>query len=344
MISILIVEDQKPVQEVLKKILAKCLDFYVIGMFASPLQAMQFLKMNTPDVIILDVLFPEMSGLEFLDWLEKNYRPIPVILLTVLHKTNLNLKNLNITNLFYIQKPNGTEEDFLRMVDDLISTLYKIKNLKLKNKPFQEKKVSQNIFYLNKNKKKIELIAIGASTGGTQAIESILKNFSTGMPPIVIVQHMPSYFTKMLASRLNQVCKLNISEAKDRELMQNDHVYIAPGGIHCHVVHSSGNLYISLRDYEKVSSHKPSVDVLFYSIAESKIASKTIAILLTGMGSDGAAGLLAIRKNGGITIGQDEGSSIVYGMPKVAYDKGAVIHQISLQEISSLVMQLLKND
>lgn len=338
MTSIVIVEDQASIREVLEEILGRYPEFQIIGNFGSAIETIEFLKTHSPDVIILDVFLPQMTGLEFLKWLEKNL-PIPVILFTVAERSRLDLEKFQNMHIYHIAKSNGTEKDFLRMIDELIDTLHNVK--RLKRKPILSKQTKEVNSFSKLGNKKIELIAIGASTGGTQAIETVVKNLPTGIPPIVIVQHMPGHFTKMLAQRLNQVSKLSIKEAQNGELMQMGHVYIAPGGIHCHVVYSSGRFYISLQDYEKISSHKPSVDVLFYSIAESKAASKTLAILLTGMGSDGAAGLLAIRKAGGITIGQDEESSIVYGMPKVAHDKGAVMHQASLEEIPSLIVGLL---
>lgn len=337
MISILIVEDQRSIREVLEQILSKNSDWQVIGSLSSALEAIEFLKTQSPDIIILDVFLPKMNGLEFLAWLEKNC-PVPVILFTIADSSKLDLEKFHIP-IYYIAKSEGTEEDFVRMLNELIQAIQNIK--KQKNKLLFNKSTVQSC-NTTKSNQKIELIAIGASTGGTLAVETIVKNLPLGLPPIIIVQHMPEYFTGMLAGRLNQISKLKISEAKNGELMQNNHVYIAPGGIHCHVVYSSGNLYISLQDYEKVSSHKPSVDVLFTSIAESKIAPKTLAILLTGMGSDGAKGLLEIRKGGGITIGQDEKTSIVYGMPKVAYEMGGVMHQVALEDLPSMIIGLVK--
>ena len=187
------------------------------------------------------------------------------------------------------------------------------------------------------NNFKKDIIAIGASTGGTQAITNILKELPSEVPGIVIVQHMPPVFTKMFAERLDSITSLKVKEAKTGDKVLPGHVFIAPGDYHMMLI-KSGNVY-SLRclEGEKVNGHRPSVDVLFNSVAETA-GNNAIGIILTGMGRDGAAGLLSMKYAGALTIGQDEKTSVVYGMPKVAYNMGGVEKQVSLDKIAKLVL------
>ena len=187
-----------------------------------------------------------------------------------------------------------------------------------------------------------KVIAIGASTGGTEAISSILKVLPKDMPGIVIVQHMPPVFTKMYAQRLNGSCLLEIKEAQSGDIVCMGRVLIAPGDYHMRLKKSEGNYIVECRKGPRVSGHCPSVDVLFNSVAENA-GRNAIGVILTGMGSDGAQGLLAMRKKGARTIGQDEKSSIIYGMPRVAYENGAVEKQASLGNIPHLIHSILKD-
>ncbi len=188
------------------------------------------------------------------------------------------------------------------------------------------------------------VIAIGASTGGTEAILDILKEFPKDMPPIVVTQHMPEVFTNLYAQRANSKCKLTVKEAQHGDFLSRGSVYIAPGGdFHMKVLKTGENYQISLTKGDKVSGHRPSVDVLFSSVARSA-KNNSIGIILTGMGQDGANGLLEIKNNGGYTIGQNKESCVVYGMPMVAKEKGAVIIESDLNNIKTLVMNYLKNN
>jgi two-component system chemotaxis response regulator CheB len=179
---------------------------------------------------------------------------------------------------------------------------------------------------------KVDMIAIGASTGGTEAIASILKTLEPPMPPIVIVQHMPPVFTGLYAKRMDDHCQLTVEEAKHHQTLEPNCVYIAPGDKHMVVKKRGASHVIHLLDTEKVSGHKPSVDVLFDSVATLPLK-QSVGIILTGMGSDGAKGLLKMRQSHAKTLGQDESSCIVYGMPKVAFELGAVVEQLGLEEL-----------
>ena len=200
-----------------------------------------------------------------------------------------------------------------------------------------------NNFDKSYKKSNVDIIAIGASTGGTEAVEKILLNLDEHIPPIIVVLHMPPVFTSMYANRLNEICKMNVREAKDGEILRPGVVFIAPGGYQTRVKKYNNEYIISCTKEGKFNGHQPSVDILFESVANYS-AKNVIAIILTGMGSDGANGILKIKQNGGYTIGQDKESCIVYGMPKVAYEIGGISKQASLDNISNLIQTKLKSN
>lgn len=187
------------------------------------------------------------------------------------------------------------------------------------------------------------LIAIGASTGGTEATVEVIKNLPRDVPGIVIVQHMPPVFTKMYADRLNNVCKIEVREAKDGDEIKPGLALVAPGSFHLKVKHEHGGYFVKCFEGEKVNGHEPSVEVMFNSVAQ-EVGNKAIGVILTGMGSDGAKGLYNMRKKGAYTIGQDEKTSVVYGMPMVAYNIGAVQKQCALGDIEGEIMKYLKEN
>ena len=190
-------------------------------------------------------------------------------------------------------------------------------------------------------KQNIELIAMGASTGGTEALLAVLTELPGNLPPIVITQHMPPVFTEMYAERLDRLCAMEVREAKDGDALYPGLCLIAPGGLQMRVHRDVLGARVSCKEEDKVSGHCPSVDVLFHSVAEEYKAS-AIGILLTGMGKDGAKGLLAMHEQGAYTLGQDEKSSVVYGMPMEAYKLGAVSQQGNLQQIAQYLLQKIR--
>lgn len=187
------------------------------------------------------------------------------------------------------------------------------------------------------NKPFEKVIAIGASTGGTEAVQSILTSLDENIPPILIVIHMPAGFTRMYANRLNDLCKMYVKEAEDGDVLKYGVVYIAPGGYHMRVSKKNGEFHISCKKEEKVNGHMPSVDVLFESVADN-VAPKVVSAILTGMGNDGALGIFNIKNRGGFTIGQDKGSSVVYGMPRAAKEIGGVMVEAPIKEIPKIIM------
>lgn len=185
------------------------------------------------------------------------------------------------------------------------------------------------------------LIAIGASTGGTEAVLAIVRNFPADTPPVVVTQHMPPGFTRMYAQRLNTICAMEVKEAEDGEQLRQGMIYIAPGGLQMKVMRDTDRTYhLRVRQEERVNGHAPSVDVLFHSVAEAA-GSLAVGVILTGMGADGAKGLLAMRQKGAFTIGQDEATCVVYGMPREAYNMGAVSRQLPLNLIADCVLNNL---
>jgi two-component system, chemotaxis family, protein-glutamate methylesterase/glutaminase len=347
MIKVLIVDDQSVVRNILEESLQQYSFITVVGKASNALEAKQMVPILKPDVITLDVEMPKMNGLEFLDWLMPNF-PTPVLMLSSFTEVGeeITLEALDRGAMDFILKPDGTESDFVRMLNELVGKIKKLgnsnnitgKNVLYKKKETIRKSVIPKTIY-----RKIQLVVIGASTGGTRALELILNALPTGLPPIVVVQHITENFTKRYADRLGTICDLQVKEAENGELLEDGYVYIAPGNHHLLVRKMAGKLLLETDFFDKVSGHRPSIDVLFESVARGGFASTTLGVLLTGMGKDGAAGLLSLRKNGARTIGQDEASSVVYGMPKEAFLLGAVEKQMSLEDIAEGMVKIMDN-
>lgn len=306
----------------------------VVGIVSDPYMARDKIIEFRPDVMTLDVELPRMNGIEFLRRLMPQY-PIPVVMVSAV--TDKVFEALKYGAVDFISKPTKKieVENFINelLVKIKIASISKVGELKLKKSYVSEGKQLLN--------NKINIIAIGASTGGTEALEQVLISLPKEMPGIVIVQHMPPIFTKMYAQRLNNSCDLEVKEAESGDKILPGRVLIAPGGNHMKVVRNGSSYSVQCFYEEKVNGHCPSVDVLFYSVSEI-YGNKAMGIILTGMGQDGASGLLNMRKNGARTLGQDENSCVVYGMPKVAYEIGAVEKQVSLKEIPNHILSILE--
>lgn len=336
MINVFIIDDAMLVRNRLKDIFKNYKEIVVLGESPNPIDAMEILKkVGFPDVFILDLEMPKMDGLTFLKQL-KEQRPTPTIVFSnfVNDKSTKSIEALELGACDIVLKPKSmnTLDSFEYANDFVLKIKAAAQSKSLISTSFEKKSTNQI------EKKAGKIIAIGVSTGGVQTLEIIIKNLEALHPPILIVQHMPEGFTKSFANRLNKLCvNSTIIEAEGNEVLQSGHIYIAPGNLHLEVKSIENNKYITkLKDYPKVSNHKPSVDVLFKSMA-IEVGEKSVAFILTGMGKDGAFGIKKIKDSLGVTYGQDEESSIVYGMPKVAYEMGGVDKQVSLYEIINII-------
>lgn len=336
-IRVLIVEDSLVFRELLVQNLKKDPAIEVVGTAKDPFEARDAILACKPDVMTLDVELPRMSGIEFLRKLMPQY-PLPVVVISSLSDKVFDALNAGAVD--FVAKPAVSSrsqlEDFIRnelLVKIKIASTAKISNIK--------KTVAQQVQPQLSGKGKDLVVAIGASTGGTEAIFDVVKNYGTDIPGIVVVQHMPPGFTKMYAKRLNDQCRIRAKEAETGDRVLPGTLLLAPGGDrHMHLVKVNGVYQVEVKAGPRVNGHCPSVDVLFESVA--KVAGPSaVGIILTGMGGDGAKGLLAMRKAGARTIGQDESTCVVYGMPKVAYDLGAVQYQEKLADIASRTYAVL---
>lgn len=336
-IKVLIVDDSIVFRELLVHTIGRDPAIRVVATAKDPFEARDAILKYRPDVMTLDVELPRMSGIEFLRKLMPQY-PLPVVVISALSDKVFDAMNAGAVD--FVAKPTitnrGQMEDFIRnelLVKIKIASTAKISNIK-------RKVMLQEDQHLSSDRSNL-LVAIGASTGGTEAIFEVVKGFGTDIPGVVIVQHMPPGFTAMYAKRLNDECRVRVKEAQTGDRVRPGHVLIAPGGEqHMRLVKVNGVYQVECRKGPRVNGHCPSVDVLFESVAKTA-RSDAVGIILTGMGGDGAKGLLAMRKSGARTIGQDESTCVVYGMPKVAYDLGAVEYQIKLPDIAAKTYALL---
>ena len=336
-IKVLVVEDSLVFRELLVTNLNKDPAIQVVATATDPYEARDKIIRFKPDVMTLDIELPKMSGLEFLRKLMPQY-PMPVIVLSALSEKVFDAMQAGAVD--FVAKPVATNQKELEafLVNELpvkikVASTAKISRIK------QSAHVVENKSAKKGNKDVI--IAIGASTGGTEAIASVVKEFPADVPGTVIVQHMPAGFTEMYAKRLDNQCKCRVKEAENGDMVEQGLVLLAPGGDRqMSLVKVGGNYQVSLKKAPKVNGHCPSVDVLFDSVAKN-VGRKAIGIIVTGMGGDGAKGLKAMREAGAKTIGQDEASCVVYGMPKVAYDIGAVQYQEKLGDIAKKTYSLL---
>lgn len=332
-IRVLIVDDSAFVRRLLTDIMSLDKEIEVVGAAPNPIIARDMIKSLDPDVLTLDVEMPRMDGLAFLEKI-MTLRPMPVVMISSLTQkgTEIAIKALEMGAVDVIAKPvAGLADGFASLMDEIV---FKVKaaakaRVKAPKADPTERIVSSGSFRTSER-----IVAIGASTGGVEAAQRILTALPADSPAVVLTQHMPAAFTASFAARLNGCCAVTVCQAEQGQRVLPGHVYIAPGGLHLELARDGTNYVCSVYDGPLVGGHKPSVDVLFGSVARSAGAS-AVGIILTGMGKDGAAGLLAMRKAGAFTIGQDEATSIVYGMPKAAKDIGATDIELPLHKIAS---------
>nr|WP_281175857.1 chemotaxis response regulator protein-glutamate methylesterase [Kiloniella spongiae] len=339
-IKVLIVDDSALMRELLTALLSQDPTIEVVGSATDPYQARQMIKQLLPDVITLDIEMPRMDGLSFLEKI-MTLRPMPVVMVSSLTQqgAEATLNALELGAVDFFPKPKlDMKRGIEKRADELIHKIKTAAQAKVKTlEREQDTPLALNPLSNIKFSTTEKIIAIGASTGGVEALRVVIKNLPANSPAVLVTQHMPEKFTKTFAERLNKISAVSISEAKHGERVLPGHVYIAPGGKHLKLHRSGANYLCQLTDEEAVSGHKPSVDVLFRSTSEAA-GKNAIGVILTGMGKDGAAGMLELREVGAKTFGQDEASCVVYGMPKAAYDIGAVEHQVSLNKITEAML------
>lgn len=338
-IRVLVVEDSMVFRELLVQNLSRDPAIEVVATARDPYEARDAIIAHKPDVMTLDVELPRMNGIEFLRKLMPQY-PLPVVVISSLSDKVFDA--LNVGAVDFVAKPAVSSREQLEafiknelLVKIKIASTANISRIKQK---IMQQQQEEGAVALKRNDL---VVAIGASTGGTEAIFSVVQGFGPDIPGVVVVQHMPPGFTNMYAKRLDNQCNVVVKEAETGDQVKPGHVLIAPGGDrHMRLVKVNGIYQVECKEGPRVNGHCPSADVLFDSVA--KVAGpKALGIILTGMGGDGARGLLQMRKAGARTIGQDESTCVVYGMPKVAYDLGAVEFQEKLQDISKRTYAVL---
>ena len=335
-IRVLVVDDSMVFREVLARGISSDLGIDVVATAGDPFEARDKILQYRPDVMTCDVEMPKMNGIEFIRRLLPQY-PLPVIVVSSVSSAVFDTMNVGAVDFVvkpYVQSPNSVE-NFLEEMIAKIKIAANAKVLRGKTEELLPQiQQSQNLTPLH------NIIAFGSSTGGTEALYKIFKALPANIPGMVVVQHIPPVFSRMFAERLNANTALRVKEAQTGDRVEQGQVLIAPGDRHMKVKKSGDGYFVECFAGNKVNGHCPSVDILFESVAK-EAGKKAIGVILTGMGYDGAKGLLAMRQAGAKTLGQDENSSVVYGMPKVAYNIGAVEKQLPLERIAENLYALL---
>jgi two-component system chemotaxis response regulator CheB len=337
-IKVLIVDDSAVARETISRGLQIDSSIAVVGTASDPYEARDKIAELEPDVLTLDITMPKMNGIDFLKRLMAQY-PLPVVVISSSARSVLDALEAGAVD--FITKPDiRTPDDLTKFMQEIV---YKVKVAASATlKPVVDQAgapASEQV--VRHTSTAIKVIALGASTGGTEALLALLKGLPSNVPGIVIAQHMPPVFTTRFAERLNASTAFEVKEAQSGDKITPGTVLLAPGNFQMKVVGNKSGLRVECEDEgQKVNGHCPAVDVLFESVAQSA-APHAIGVILTGMGHDGAKGLLSMRRRGCLTIGQDEASSVVYGMPKVAFGIGAVEKQCALGLIPSVIVNLL---
>jgi two-component system chemotaxis response regulator CheB len=290
-----------------------------------------------PDVLTLDIEMPRMDGLAFLEKI-MTLRPMPVVMISSLTQKGADtaLRALEMGAVDFVAKPMvGLSQGFADLRDEIVCKVKAAAGARVR--PSIKKPMTARLSTGPAYSSSERLIAVGASTGGVEALQELITAFPPDAPAILVTQHMPAMFTASFADRLDHCCAVSVTQAKDGERILPGHVYIAPGGFHLELGRNGANYVCRVHEQPPVSGHRPSVDVLFRSVAKAAGPS-AVGIVLTGMGKDGAAGLLEMRRAGASTIGQDEASCVVYGMPKAAHDCGATEIELPLNKIAAQVL------
>ncbi|GGB74140.1 protein-glutamate methylesterase/protein-glutamine glutaminase [Blastomonas aquatica] len=328
-IRTLVVDDSASMRAMLCSALSADPEIEVVGAAPEPHAARQMMRELNPDVVTLDVEMPGMDGLSFLEKIMR-LRPTPVVMCSSLttRSAKVTIEALRLGAVDFVAKPSGAEGDTERAMTELREKVKAAARSQVRHTPH-----SARMDPLGPLDRDDQVIAIGSSTGGVDALFALLPALPIDAPPVLVVQHMPPSFTQQLAGRLNGVCAVEVMEAEDRHTLKRGTVYIAPGG-NRHMILSGRT--VRLVEGERISGHRPSVDVLFNSAA--KLGNKAVGVILTGMGSDGAEGLLKMRQAGARTFGQNAQSCVVYGMPRAAAEIGAVEQELDLSAMPRAII------
>lgn len=350
-LRVLIIDDSALVRKVLREVLEKAGGFEVVDTAMDPVFAVEKIKRLKPDVLTLDLEMPRMDGLTFLGRLMRSM-PIPTVIVSSLAQrgADVTLRALELGAFDFVLKP----QDATQLSELSAELATKLRGAALAGVATTAHpaplptvdgaaKEKAHAIFSRLTRTTDKLIAIGASTGGTVAIESVLSMLPADSPGIVIVQHMPPVYTKSFAARLDQICKLYVKEAEEGDTITPGHVYIAPGNFHLTLVASGATWVCRLNQEPPQNYHRPSVDVLFHSVAQV-VGRNAYGIMLTGMGDDGAKGMREMRDNGAWNVVQDEASSVVFGMPKKAIDAGAADVVAPLSEIPARLLARIKGE
>ena len=329
-VKVLVVDDSPTMRGLITATLRADPEIVVVGQAADPHEARQMIKTLAPDVITLDIEMPGMDGLAFLEKIMR-LRPTPVIMVSTLTQAgaDVSLRALELGAFDCVPKPSSFNQNSFDQLAEKVKAAGR--NSRRPRAPVPAFAPMTGGFTPDGR-----IVAIGSSTGGVEALITILTKFPANCPPVIISQHMPPQFTRSFAERLNKLCQPAVSEAFEGAPLKVGQIYLAPGSAHLELEGRAAPR-VRLSDAERVNGHRPSVDVMFQSVLRC-VGDKVIGVILTGLGRDGAEGLLALRQAGAETIGQDEASSVVYGMPKVAYEIGAVVRQLPLERIADRIL------
>lgn len=343
-IRVLVVDDSALVRSLLTQIINEQPDMEVVGAAPDPLVAREMIKQKNPDVLTLDVEMPRMDGLDFLERLMR-LRPMPVVMVSTLTErgSEVTLKALELGAVDFVSKPKvGISNGLQEYADEIADKIRAARVARIRRTvPVAATALTADAV-LPPQKSRIasteKVIIVGASTGGTEAIKAFLMQMPPDCPGILITQHMPEAFTRPFAQRLDGLCRIAVAEASHGERVLPGHAYVAPGHSHMLLARSGANYVVELSQAPPVNRHRPSVDVLFRSAANCA-GRNAIGVILTGMGKDGAAGMLEMKQAGATNFAQDEASCVVFGMPKEAIAMGGVDETVSLAEMAKRVLQ-----
>ncbi|MFD1801140.1 chemotaxis response regulator protein-glutamate methylesterase [Mixta tenebrionis] len=336
-IRVLCVDDSALIRSIMSNIVNQQPDMEMVATAPDPLIARDLIKRYSPDVLTLDVEMPRMDGLDFLERLMR-LRPMPVIMVSSLTQkgSEITLNALELGAIDFVTKPEmGLRDGMLQyseLIADKIRTAARVRHFPQHSTATPPARMASGPLVGSE-----KIIAIGASTGGTEALRRVLTAMPLNCPGIVITQHMPAGFTRSFAERLNKLCRINVKEAENGDRVLPGHAYIAPGGLHLELARSGANYHAQLQDLPPVNRHCPSVDLLFHSVAKSA-GSNAVGAILTGMGHDGAQGLLAMRKAGARTLAQSEKTCVVYGMPREAVALDGVDEIVDLDQMCQRIL------